>query len=428
VLHGAITARTSSPPRAGLAPLPRAALRIACLAPEYPKVSHTFIRREIRALEQRGVEVLRLAIRRGATVDPADRSEAECTVACLRPWRWRHLLGVAAALRRPLCALRALAMTLSMHRRSDRGLLRHLAYWFEAAILLRVCEAAAVRHVHVHFGTNAAAVARLMRCLGGGRPTYSMTVHGPDEFDAPRAFSLREKVADATFVAAISDFCRAQVCRWSRPEDWHRIHVVRCAIDGAFGQAQRPVPAHSHTLLCVGRLSAQKGHLLLLEAMARVVAARPDAMLVLAGDGEMRSDVERAIAARGLQRHVVLAGWVGEQGLQHLLTEARALVQPSFAEGLPVVLMEAMAMGRPVIATAIAGVPELVVSGENGWLVPAGNVDALALAMQQALDADGARLDALGAAGRARVRVRHDAATEAARLEELLCAAAHGGR
>jgi glycosyltransferase involved in cell wall biosynthesis len=250
-----------------------------------------------------------------------------------------------------------------------------------------------------------------------------MTVHGPDEFDAPRALSLRDKVADAAFVAAISDFCSAQVRRWSRAEDWHKIHVVRCGVDRAFLDAAVPIARQSRMLLSVGRLSAQKGQLLLIEAFARLRAAGFDATLTIAGDGELRADVERAIRAHGLEPDVTLAGWVDEAELRRLLVAARALVLPSFAEGLPVVLMEALAMERPVIATYVAGTPELVTHGQNGWLVPAGNIDALACAMHAALSEPVERLEGMGAAGARRVRERHDASIEAARLETLLAAA-----
>src|SRR5262249_18333706 len=259
------------------------------------------------ALEARGHSVLRLAIRRGATVDPADLEEEALTTACLDlPLLRIALLFTLAVVQRPLAALRSSAMAMRMGWRSERGVPRHLAFLVEAAVLLHVCARHGVRHVHVHFGTNAAAVARLMRCLGGGSPTYSMTVHGPDEFDAPRALSLRDKVADATFVAAISDYCSAQIRRWSRAEDWHKIHVVHCAVARASLAASEPVARQSRMLLSVGRLSTQKGQLLLIEAFARLRAAGFDATLTLAGDGELRADVERAISAHGLEPDVTL--------------------------------------------------------------------------------------------------------------------------
>lgn len=404
----------------------RPALRIAYLTTEYPKVSHTFIRREIVELERRGHHVLRLAIRGAgkggaAITDAADREEAARTIACLSLPKLTMLISIAAVkIRHPLCWLRAMRMAWRMSRVSDRGLTRHAAYLFEAATLLRICERERIRHVHVHFGTNAAAVARLMRCLSGQALSYSMTVHGPDEFDSPRAFSLGEKVADAVFVCAISDYCGAQIRRWSEPRAWAKIHVVRCTVGSEFFDRAKPIAATSRTLLSVGRLSAQKGQLLLIEAISRLRDEGVDLKLILAGDGEMRSEIERATAAAKLDDRVTITGWVDEATVREHLLASRALVQPSFAEGLPVVMMEALAMRRPVIATTIAGVPELVRSGECGWLIPAGNVDELVEAMREAMASPIERLNQMGAAGAQRVRERHYTPTEVDKIESLL--------
>lgn len=413
--------RTAVPPAASGGAASR--LRLAYLTTEYPKVSHTFIRREIVELERRGHYVLRLAIRDGggAIADPADQEEHRKTIHCLSLPKLQLLLSaIIVKASNPLRWLRALRMTLRMSRASDRGFLRHAAYLIEAAALLRILRRERIDHVHVHFGTNAAAVARLIRCLGGERgPTYSFTIHGPDEFDSPRAFSLGEKVHDAAFTVAISDFCGAQIRRWSAFDDWNRVHVVHCTVGSQFFDHARPVDPASRTLVSVGRLSAQKGQLLLVEALRRVLDSGVEMDLVLAGDGEMRSEIEGRIAQLGLQGRVAITGWIGEQEVRDHLLAARALVQSSFAEGLPVVIMESLAMARPVISTAIAGIPELVRHGENGWLVPAGSVDELAAAMREAMTASTERLDRMGLAGQARVRDRHFTPTEAAKLESL---------
>ena len=396
------------------------ARRVAYLTTAYPKVSHTFIRREIFALEALGWEVLRLAIRDAGEVlvDPEDLRESQRTRHCLREPPSR-LLGAAlrVILERPRRAWRALGTTFGMARLSERGLLRHLAYFVEACWLVEVCREAAAHHVHVHFGTNAAAVARLATQLGG--PRYSMTVHGPDEFDAPVGLSLGAKVHEAAFVAAISDFCSAQLRRWSIPADWERIHVVRCALPVSAGATPSAVDPNAQMLLTVGRLSAQKGHLLLLEAVARLRSEDRGVSLVLAGDGELRESLTRDIAARGLEDAVRITGWVSGDEVQKLLHACRVLVLPSFAEGLPVVLMEAFAAGRSVVTTWVAGIPELVRPGENGWLVPAGDVDALVAALREVLDAPPSFLDARARAGRERVLRNHDVATEAASLSRL---------
>jgi glycosyltransferase involved in cell wall biosynthesis len=141
--------------------------------------------------------------------------------------------------------------------------------------------------------------------------------------------------------------------------------------------------------------------------------------LVLAGDGEMRPDIEALIERLGLQPRVRITGWIGSGQVRDEIGAARALVLPSFAEGLPVVIMEAMALRRPVITTFVAGVPELVQAGANGWLVPAGDVEALTDAMAACLATDQETLARMGEAARARVLVRHDVDREAAKLAVL---------
>jgi glycosyltransferase involved in cell wall biosynthesis len=404
-------------------PRASAALRLAYLTTKYPAVSHTFIRRELLEIESRGHSVLRLAIRSagGAPVDPVDVQEEARTLHCLSQPKSRLLVAVAGLLlTSPAAFVRGLGWAIRLARRSDRGLVRHLAYFVEASYLLRVLRRERIEHVHVHFGTNAAAVAVLIRRMGG--PRYSMTVHGPDEFDAVMGLSLPEKVAGAEFVAAISDFCASQIKRWSPPEYWGKVHVVHCTVGPDFFDAALPVDPRSSTLLCIGRLSAQKGHPVLIDAFARVVQARPDARLVLAGDGELRHEVESAIAAAGLRDHIHITGWIDEAEIRRQLLASRVLVLASFAEGLPMVIMEAFALGRAVIATQIAGIPELVRPGENGWLVPPGRADALAAAMLEALNAPARRLDDMAAAGRRAVAERHATQTECDRLESLFVA------
>ena len=143
---------------------------------------------------------------------------------------------------------------------------------------------------------------------------------------------------------------------------------------------------------------------------------REDVHLALVGDGEMRGDIEAAIAKYDLSDRVTLTGWLDEDGIKAQLAAAHALVMPSFAEGLPMVVMEAMAAARPVIATYIAGTPELVQEGKTGWLVPAGDIEALADAMDTLVKTPLTTLTQMGQTGRARVMERHDVAKEAEKL------------
>lgn len=396
-------------------------MKVAYLINQYPKVSHTFIRREIAALERIGVSVERIALR-GWDADVADAEDAA------ERERTRYVLrggvaglvagGLAAAIRQPLRMARALGMAWRMSRRSERPFPWHVIYVFEAARLVRWMAGAQARHVHAHFGTNSAEVAMLAHVLGD--VTYSFTAHGPEEFDKPEALGLSTKVSLAAFVVAISSFGRSQLCRWVPGAHWNKVEVVHCGLEADF--FERPDALRGTRvprLVCVGRLCEQKGQLLLVSAAAALARQGVEFELVLAGDGEMRPDIEAAIAASGLGDRVHITGWISSARVKSELLAARALVLPSFAEGLPVVIMEAMALGRPVISTFIAGIPELVRDGKEGWLIPAGDVDALAQAMRECLETGDERLLEIGRAGHARVLERHQVDTEAARLKRL---------
>ncbi len=397
-------------------------MNIAYLVNTYPQPSHSFIRREIQALERRGVAVHRFAMRgvRARLVDPGDLAEDDRTEHVLSAGALRLGLDALGEIARaPARSLAALRLAIATGRRAEGGVPRHLIYFVEACHVAARCRVLGIDHLHAHFGTNSASVAMLARLLGG--PAYSFTVHGPEEFDAPVALSLGDKMRHAAFTVAISSFGRSQLCRWSDLDGWDRIKVVHCGVEPARFAAPAPLPAGPETrLVAIGRLVEQKGQLLLIEALGAALREQPGLRLTLVGDGELRGPIEEAIAARGLGGAVTITGWVDEARVRAELAAAHALVMPSFAEGLPMVVMEAMAAGRPVIATAIAGIPELVLPGETGWLVPAGDPAALARAMVALAAAPRDRLAAMGAAGRVRALDRHDIDREAGRLAELM--------
>ncbi len=400
-------------------------MRILYLLNTYPRPSHSFVRREIRALERQGHEVLRVAMRPPPErlADPADREEAAQTRYVLGPGAAWRLAGAVLrqGVRAPGRLVAAGRLAFRAWRAAGRGAARHLVYLAEACHVAALCRAEDVRHLHAHFGTNPATVAMLVRALGG--PRFSFTVHGPEEFDRPEALMLGEKVARAAFAVTVSSFGRSQLCRWAAPADWAKIHVVHCGIEPGAFPAVADLPYGPPRVVAIGRMAEQKGHLVLIEALARLQARGTELRLVLVGDGEMRGTVENAIRAHGLEGRVELPGWLDEAGVRAALDGAHALVLPSFAEGLPMVVMEAMAAGRPVIATWIAGIPELVQDGETGWLVPAGDAGALADALAELAATPAAGLRAMGKAGRARALARHDADAEAAKLAGHIAAA-----
>ena len=393
---------------------------VAYLINQYPKVSHSFIRREILALERQGVSVLRVAARGWAddVPDPVDRQERERTRYLLQRGFAPVLLAAArVALARPARFVAALQLAWARSRRSDRSLLHHLAYLAEAALLVEWLAAERITHLHAHFGTNPADVAMLARELGG--PPYSFTVHGPEEFDRPDALGLGEKARRAAFVVAISSFGRSQLFRWLPHAHWGHVEVVHCGLEAAFHEGVPRGDFAARRLVCVGRLCEQKGQLLLVQALHRLAARGVVLELVLAGDGEMRGEIESMVEQLGLTSQVRITGWIGSAQVRTEILAARALVLPSFAEGLPVVIMEAMALCRPVITTYVAGIPELVCNDENGWLVAAGDIEALADAMAACLDAPADRLARMGDAAHRRVLARHDIDREAAKLAAL---------
>jgi glycosyltransferase involved in cell wall biosynthesis len=385
--------------------------------------SQSFIRRELAEVEALGIEVHRYTLRRwdDTIVDPLDQAESRRTRVVLDAGAFGIFKAMlTAAITQPRAFWSTLGLALRLGRRAGsagRGITRHLIYFAEACFLVGSFRQEGIDHVHAHFGTNSATVAALCRALGG--PPFSFTVHGPEEFDAPLGLGLDEKVRRAAFVVAISEYGRSQVRRWVSYDHWPKIRVVRCGLDPMFLETDAGPPAAARRLVCVGRLVEQKGHLTLIEAAGQLHADGVDFELILVGDGPLRGEIERLIAAHGLGGRVRLTGWQSTAAIRDLIRSSRATVLSSFAEGLPVVIMESLALQRPVISTYVAGIPELVEPGVTGWLVPASSAETLADALRQALDAPVEELERMGAAGAVRVARQHRAATEAGKLVEL---------
>jgi colanic acid/amylovoran biosynthesis glycosyltransferase len=398
-------------------------MKIAYLINQYPKTSHTFIRREIAALEIIGVTVYRVAIRgrEEALVDDLDLRERELTHYILDGGILRIIVAVVVlATRRPgrfgLALLEALKLTF----KSDRPKVFHLVYLAEACALGRYCGRHDIRHVHAHFGTNPAEVALLAHVLVD--VTFSFTVHGPDEFDSPEYLGLREKIAKASFVAAISFYTRSQLLRWANRCDWSKVHVIRCGLEKSYFSNVGAASRSQNRFVSVARLSGQKGQLILLQAVKLLVEDGWSIQLVLAGDGELRPEIENSIDQLGLRSHVVVTGWLSNEAVRTEIERSRALILSSFAEGLPVVLMEAMAMGRPVLTTSVAGITELVRDGKEGWVYPPSSAVAIASAMRECMLATPERIDQLGEQAKRRCAELHLIDDSAAKLSALFTA------
>lgn len=395
-------------------------LKIAYILNTYPQPSQSFIRREVQALERQGVDVHRIAMRRSdqPLLDKLDREEAARTSYVLEAGALRLLWGGLIAFgANPRLFFRALAQAWQMGRVSQSGVLRHLIYLAEACFVSKVCRAEGISHCHAHFGTNATAVARLVKALGGAG--YSFTTHGPEEFDAPEALSLGAKLDDASFAIGVSAFGCSQLRRWAALDTWPCLHVVHCGIEPIKFEAPPMLPEGTLGLISIGRFVEQKGQVVLLEALGELRKRGVDFHLDLVGDGELRPLIERAIDEHALSDVVTLTGWLDEAALNEALAQAQVLVMPSFAEGLPVVIMEAMALARPVLATQVAGIPELVRPQETGWLTAAGDVEGLVGQLQNISALAHSDLVTMGQKGRARVLERHDIDHEAAKLADL---------
>jgi colanic acid/amylovoran biosynthesis glycosyltransferase len=395
-------------------------VRVAYFTNNYPGFSHTFIRREIRAIEALGVSVFRCALRPAMSlVNREDQEEERQTRYIVRAGAGEMVRGwVAMLLTRPLGIGQAIRQALNIGWHSDRGILRHLVVYLpEAAILAYWCRRNGIQHLHAHFGTNPAAIAMLASRISG--IPYSFTVHGPEEFDKWPFLGLAVKIRHSMFVVAVSSYGRSQLYRCVEHAHWNKVQVVHCGLEPAvFAAAKTPATA-ARRLVCIGRLSEQKGHLLLVEAAHRLANQGVDFELVLIGDGHIRPDIEALVQRHNLQARVRITGWLDDRQVREEILAARALVLPSFAEGLPVVIMEAMALRRPVISTFVAGIPELVHTGEHGWLVPAGDVEALVDAMRDCLDTPVETLARMGEAAQKRALLRHSVDVEAAKLVKL---------
>ncbi|MCZ6837402.1 MAG: glycosyltransferase [Planctomycetota bacterium] len=403
-------------------------IQVAYLVNLYPKVSHAFIRREILALEAQGMSVKRYAIRRAdeKLVDDSDVTEAGKTSYLLDAGVFGLLMAVIRIkLTRPIRYLQALKLACQIGYGSDRGLLRHFMYLAEACVLEGQLRHEGVLHLHAHFGTNSTTVAMLCHTLGG--PGYSFTAHGSAEFDRLDQIGITSKIDRARFVIAVSRFGRSQLMRKCPAEQWAKIHVVHCGVeDQLLEDTPAPIP-ETRRFVCVGRLCEQKAPMLLVEAMQGLRDDGFNCELVLVGDGELRAQVEQAIEDHAMGDSISITGWATGQEVRAQIEASRILILPSLVEGLPVVIMEAFARGRPVISTYVGGVPELVRPGENGWLVPAGDVDALILAMKEAMETPISRLGDMGLAGRKRVKAEHATKTEAGTLIMLFRNAMDGG-
>jgi colanic acid/amylovoran biosynthesis glycosyltransferase len=406
-------------------------VKIAYLCAQYPAVSHTFILREVEALRELGVDIHTFSIRRAGSehlLTDADRSAFESTFA-IRPRGAGALLGAHLRLLQlaPAAYVTTLARALRTASPGLRGRLWQFFYFVQAVVLWSECRDRGVRHVHAHLANVAADVALLSARIGcatspGAPWSWSFTMHGPTEFFDVRHHRLAEKLREASFVVCISDYARSQMMTLGDIALWEKLHVIRVGLPLERFQPsaaeERDERQTNTTILCVGRLVPEKGQAVLLAALAQLVGAGHELTVMLAGEGPSRSALERIAKRLGVADRVVFRGAVGQDEIRALYAEAAIFCLPSFAEGIPVVLMEAMAMGRPVVSTRITGIPELIEDGRDGLLVAPGRADELAGALERLL-ADASLCRELGASAQRKVGEEFDLRCSAPALRAL---------
>jgi glycosyltransferase involved in cell wall biosynthesis len=402
-----------------------APVKVAYLCSLYPAVSHTFIIREVEALRALGAEIATFSIHRAGPEHLLDEParEAFASTFAILPARWAKLLAghLKLAIAAPRAYLSTFALALRLAPRGVRGLLWQAFYFAEAVVLFEQCRKREIRHIHAHIANVAADVALLTASLGTAIDrddpwSWSFTMHGPTEFFDVAHFRLAEKLERARFVICISDFARSQLIALGDANAWEKLHVVHCGVPrerftrgaeaprsgDATPRRARAGTAGEPTILYVGRLVPEKGQAVLLRALALLHERGRPARATLVGEGPQRSVLEALGEQLGVAGLVDFTGALGQEEIRTLYETAAVFCLPSFAEGIPCVLMEAMAMELPVVSTFVAGIPELVDDGHNGLLVAPGRIDQLARVLEWLL-ADPALCRRLGAAAREKV-------------------------
>ena len=408
-------------PDAGSARAGAAARRIGYLVSRYPAVSHTFILREVRQLRAAGFDI------HCASVNDPDRARSDMSaeeveeVGATYYLKAHGVLGALAAhlrgLLQPARYLRGLAYALKFGGWNLQRCVYGFFYFTEALMLARWMAARGLEHLHVHFATAAANIALSLKQIA---PIgLSMTIHGPDEFYDVAGQKLLQKVEAADFLVCIGRYARSQMMKLAPTAQWNKFEICPLGVDVAHYEAK---PAERRdapfTLLCVGRLTPAKGQHILLQACAALRDWGRDFRLVIVGSGPDEAALKAMVARLQLERQVHFTGALNQDEVRTWYRQSDVFALPSFAEGIPVVLMEAMASGLPCVTTRITGIPELIRDGIDGFLVTPSDVEELADTLAMLMDDPELRGE-LGRAGCARVAEHYDLADNVARLGRI---------
>jgi glycosyltransferase involved in cell wall biosynthesis len=375
---------------------------IALLVSQHPAINHSVILREIREL-RKSLDL------RTASIRPPDRlrdrlSEEERDEASITYYiKPQGIGGALAALigtmfSVPVSLFAGWFYALKLGGLNPKKALRNTLYFVEAVMLGRWMRQKRLKHVHVHYSSTVGLLVKRIFPI-----QLSISFHGPDEFNDPEGFWLNQKIEASDFVRAISYYARSQLMKCCSPDQWDKIEVAYMAVDPVVFRPRpfRENPAQIE-IICVGRLAPVKAQHVLIEAVAKLVADGRKVLLHLVGDGPDRSRLERHVDALGIRAQVVFHGFTAQERLNELYSQADIFALASFAEGLPGVLMEAMAMEIPCVSTWITGVPELIRDGIDGILVPPADSFAFAAGLAKLID-DPELRRRIGIAGRARI-------------------------
>ena len=398
-------------------------MAIAYFTALYPRATDTFIQREVEYLRLHGMDVSTYSVRCSGSEHDVSESirEEKRKTRYLLPVKLLALMAenMSVLLRSPLRYLATLRLALRTSQPGWRGLALQMAYFQEAILLASKLRSDGIKHLHNHLGDSSGTVALLSSMLA--QISYSITFHGPHIFFDPMHWALREKVRHASFIVCISHYCRSQMMLFSDAADWDKLKIVHCGVD-----ARRMFPLASGTraekLLYTGRLSMEKGLSVLFQSLKLLRDAGRHFELTLVGDGADRGRLEDLARELAIDRHIVFAGYRNQEQVGEYLRRSDIFILPSFAEGVPVSLMEAMATGIPVVATNVGGVAELVESERTGLVVPPADSAGLANAIARYQD-DHELRGRVAAQGRERVIQHYNIETEGDKLLELFARA-----
>ena len=381
----------------------------------YPKLAQTFIAGEIAAVERAGLPVRVFAMNAPEPGELARAGAADLAkrTTYLKPQMVRAVtVLVAVTLQHPIAMAGVWRRAIGSAGGSPGRTVRRIAHLAQAALVAESADRAGIDTLHAHFGLAPATIAWLATAIAHARgrrsARFGFTIHGFHDFVDPAEARLDLKARDAARVLCISDFTRSQLCLNTDPEWWSRFQVARCGVDtAAFAYRDPPPVSDRMRIMALGRLSPEKGFAVLIEALALLRAQGVEAELRIVGDGPARRSLERQIAARDLSGCVTLTGELPAAEVGRELAASDLFCMASFSEGLPISIMEAMAVGVPVVSTWIAGIPELARHGETALTVPPADAEALAAAMARLAQGQALRVR-LARAARALVEDRHD--------------------